>query len=765
MGVALRAARATATCESSLTTAAAVDDQSAAPTPSGAIPVQALSPSGCTPASTEGDVVHGRPDGHPATPHSPAGERDGSPKPLNARDQVTSVAQPLELAPGIPPSACRGLSEAPKGSSHSSTPARSCGLHPVRPSARFISDFPSATAAAAEGGDGVRDRGETGQDDESNGESLLGTNSDAYWGGALHASAPALPPSQPPPEVSQQRTLVYVTPKATSTAAGAEHQPAAKTTQELVPAFSGGTRKHSPPSTSVSPSPRARGVPQAALSETGEAHEAVLAESYAQSGEKAQRLLQQALAEPPRASRAPTRTECGHGLITAPGRMVDASLAAVGSAGARPPETAAKLCGSSGAAGQSQNVRQQASWTETPVSPEHLSRPDAEAASPFSPPAPLAASAAHAGPPAPLAPLSSSPAEAPSAAAIGVESASAAVGVHSAVRHAAAPTPVKSVDMQQQTVTTRKHSLPLLCCVNEGPAKDSPPEQQQQQRRKAMEHRIAQLEAALFLQRQTEQRHLRDVEEVPADYFEIAMDGDEACLGVTVVRNVKRRSRGYQRYRPQGGGCHGGGDGVEGRGAAAFDERGRGASSQAQGSVRSVPAPQDSRLPVPASAIHWAAAFRDSGRSRDTESGRACGSLRGSEAMPAGPAPGASSASYTQLADRRYGWAATPAVVAPTDPRYSRATTSFLIGADWRYQRIYVDTMYFPKAGVDSASQGAEAAHNSHEEGSGQVGVACSAPEALARSESPSAAPTAAVWCASLANSLSADVFPCRSLH
>ena len=53
---------------------------------------------------------------------------------------------------------------------------------------------------------------------------------------------------------------------------------------------------------------------------------------------------------------------------------------------------------------------------------------------------------------------------------------------------------------------------------------------------------------------------------------------------------------------------------------------------------------------------------------------------------------------YSLREHRGYGFAEGGGVGSPTGPNYRRATTSFLVSADWRYQRMYVDTMFFPEA-------------------------------------------------------------------
>ncbi|KAG5505085.1 hypothetical protein JIQ42_04271 [Leishmania sp. Namibia] len=806
---------------------ATADGKSAAPTPACVIRVQALSPSARASASTGGEVVAGGVDGHPRSPHSPAGESDGNPERFDVRDQVTSAAHPSELTLGIPSLMCGDFSEAPEDSSRSNLPPCSSGLHRPRPSTRFTSNFPSAVAAAAEDEDGMQGRGETGQGGESDGESLSGTNSDADLGKAPCNSAPTPPPQQPP-GLSRQRTLADVTPAAASTVADPGHHHAAKTTQELVAAFAGSTPVHRPLPKPLSPSPPALELTQAALREASEVNAAELVESYACRDAAAQCLLQQNLAERLRAAQALTRTECGHIFVTAPVSTAGISHTAVGSADARALETAANPYGRSGAAGQSPDAAQQADGADTPVDEESLSRPNTEAAPPFIFSAPLVTRAGHVGHSAPSAQPPSSLAERSSAAAIAAKRVSAAVGGSPIVRHTATPAPAVSVDTHHHPGAPSKHQRSHLCLADESPVplpqsaqlspqptpaaaptarapppraaesravaaratidsrRATPPPPEQPQRRKVLEHRIAQLEVTLLLRQQPEQGGFSDgngggAEEAPADYFEVAIGGNEDGLWSASLRDAELRSRN-SRFSREGMRRRGGADSVGGHGPAVADKTGREASTQAQGSTRSVPAP--------ASAIHWTTTSQVSGGARTTGAVRRRGGLHGfaaaaaasrrdhgnrsgvpavlavPEAIPAAPAPGASTALYTRLADRRYGLVPARAVATPTDPRYSRATASFLIRADWRYQRIYVDSVYFPKAAADSASQGDEPANSVHEEGSRQLDVARSAPEeGPEKGESKPTIPAAAVWCASSANNRSADVFACRPLH
>ncbi|KAG5509697.1 hypothetical protein GH5_05555 [Leishmania sp. Ghana 2012 LV757] len=806
---------------------ATADGKSAAPTPACVIPVQALSPSARASASTGGEVVAGGVDGHPRSPHSPAGESDGNPERLDVRDQVTSAAHPSELTLGIPSLMCGDFSEAPEDSLRSNLPACSSGLHRPCPSTRFTSNFPSAVAAAAEDEDGMQGRGETGQRGESDGESLSGTNSDAGLGKALCNSAPT-PPPQHPPGLSRQRTLADVTPIAASTVADPGHHHAAKTTQELLAAFAGSTPVHRPLTKPLSPSPPALELAQAALREASEMNAAELVESYACRDAAAQCPLQQNLAERLGAAQALTRTECGHIFVTPPVSTAGISHTAVGSADACAPETAANPHSRSGAAGQSPDAAQQADGAETRVDEESLSRPNAEAAPPFIFSAPLVTKARHVGHSAPSAQPPSSPAEGSSAAAFAAKRLSAAVGVSPVARHTATPAPAVSVDTHHQPGAPSKHQRSRLCLADESPVpppqsvqlspqptlaaaptarapppraaesravaaratidrrRATPPPPEQQQRREVLEHRIAQLEVALLLRQQPEQGGFSDgngggAEEASADYCEVAMDGDEDGLWSASVRGAELRSRN-SRFSRQGMRRREGADGVGGHGPAVADKTAREASTQAQRSTRSVP--------VPASAIHWTTPSQASGGARTTGAVLRRGGLHGfaaaaassrgdhenrsgvpavlavPEAIPAAPAPGASTALYTRLADRRYGLVPARAVATPADPRYSRATASFLISAEWRYQRIYVDNMYFPKAAAGSASQGGERTNSVHEEGSRQLDVARSAPEeGPEKGESKPTTPAAAVWCASSANNRSADVFACRPLH
>lgn len=54
---------------------------------------------------------------------------------------------------------------------------------------------------------------------------------------------------------------------------------------------------------------------------------------------------------------------------------------------------------------------------------------------------------------------------------------------------------------------------------------------------------------------------------------------------------------------------------------------------------------------------------------------------------------------------RVYGLADGGSVGSPAGPNYRRTTTSFLVSADWRYQRMYVDTMFFPEAPRTTAAE------------------------------------------------------------
>ncbi|KAG5483156.1 hypothetical protein CUR178_04730 [Leishmania enriettii] len=795
---------------------ATADGKSPAPTPACVIPAQALSPSARASAGTGSEVVTGGVDGHPRSLHSPEGESDGNPVRFDVRDQVTSAAHPSELTLGIPSLMCGDFSEAPEDSSRSNLPACSSGLHRPRPSTRFTSSFPSAVAAAAEDEDGMQSRGETGQGGERDGESLSGTNSDADLDKALCNSAP-IPPSQQPPGLPRQRTLADVTPTGASTVIDPGHHHAATTTQELEAAFAGSTPVHSPLPKPLSPSPPALELTQAALREASEVNAAERVESYACPDAAAQCLLEQNLAERRGAAQALTRTECGHIFVTPPVSTAGVSHTAVRSADARAPETAAHPQSRSGVAGQSPDATQQADGTETPVDEESLSHPNAEAAPPFIFSAPLVTREGHVR-------HSESSAQPPSSPAEG----SSAVGVSPVARHTATTAPAVSVDTHHQPGEPSKHQRPHLCLADEAlvplpqspqlspqptPAaaptarapppraaescavaaratidsrRATPPPPEQRQRREVLEHRIAQLEVTLLLRQQSEQGGFSDdngggAEETPADYFEVAMDGDEDGLWSAAVRGAELRSRN-RRFSGQGMRRRGGADGVGGHGPAVADKTAREASTQAQGRTRSGP--------VPTSAIHWTPPSQVSGGARTTAAVRRRGGLHGfaaaaatsrgddenrsgvpamlavPEAIPAAPAPGASTALYTRLADRQYGLVPARAVATLADPRYSRATASFLISADWRYQRIYVDSMYFPKAAADGASQGGERANSVHEEGSRQLDVARRAPEeGPGKGESKPTTPAAAVWCASSVNNRSVDVFACRPLH
>ncbi|KPA77194.1 hypothetical protein ABB37_07109 [Leptomonas pyrrhocoris] len=52
---------------------------------------------------------------------------------------------------------------------------------------------------------------------------------------------------------------------------------------------------------------------------------------------------------------------------------------------------------------------------------------------------------------------------------------------------------------------------------------------------------------------------------------------------------------------------------------------------------------------------------------------------------------------YSRTEHRGYGFANAGSVGSPAGPNYRRTTTAFLISADWRYQRTYVDTVFFPQ--------------------------------------------------------------------
>ncbi|TPP53514.1 hypothetical protein CGC20_38765 [Leishmania donovani] len=619
-----------------------------------------------------------------------AGDDDEACKPLEARDKAASTAHTSELAHGI-------------------TSLGHVGF--------------SATAAAGEEG-ATQGRDETEQGEESDGEGLLRTRSDAASRSALRVSAPTPAPSQSPqqpPGASLQRTPADVTPTAASTVADAEHHHAAKTTQ-LLPTPPGDEPEHGPQPQPLLPSPHALGPLQVVLSEEGEANAAGLVEPHAGSDDAAQLLSQQGPTEPFRGDQAATgKTERGHGFVLAVVGTAEMSHTVASNLGARTPGTAANPYGSIDAAGQGQDVGVRTSRAGTPVDQESLLSPDTDAALLSIFPAPPMASEVHAGHCTPSAPSPFSPATAVSAFTI-----------------ASASGLATSADIRCQSGAPSTHQL-----AADGNDRVIPPPPKQQQRREVLENRIARLEATLMLQRQqrqqTELSRFRDHDhdkEVSADYFEAATDGDEDLL----------RSA-----------C--------GKGA------------------------QDHHLLAPASAIYWAArpGFCASGGARGTGAVRRRGlrdaaapsaphmdhgnrsglavALPSQEAVSASAAPGASIASYTRLAYRRYGSAAAFAVATPADPRYSHATTSFLISADWRYQRMYVDSMYFPEATAGSASRGAEAASEAHKEESSWLEATSGAPEDPANSESGRATPAAAVRRASSANNRDADVFVCRPLR
>ncbi|CAG9571220.1 hypothetical_protein_-_conserved [Leishmania major strain Friedlin] len=705
------------------------------------------------------------------------GDGDKACKPLKASDQAASTAHTSELA-------------------HGTTSLGHVGF--------------SATAAAGEEG-ATRGRDETEQAEENDGEGLLRTRSDADSRSARRVSTPTPTPPQPPQQpsgASLQRTLADDTPTAASTFADAEHHHATKTTQ-FVPTPPGDKPEHGPQSQPLLPSPHALGPHQVVLSKEDEAHAAGLVEPHAGSDDAAQLLSQQGPAEPFRGDPAATGgTERGHGFALAAVGTAEMCHTVANSLGASTPETAANPYRSIYAAGQGQDVGVHTSRAGTPVDQESLLSPDTDAALLSIFPAPPMASEVHAGHCTPSAPSPFSPATAVSALTI-----------------AAAPGLATSADIRCQPGAPSTPQLSHLHVADESPAplpqpaqltpqpsprvaepragaasaadgndRVIPPPPEQQQRREILENRIARLETSLMLQRQqrqqTEQRRFRDHdhnEEVPADYFETATDGDEDRLRSACGKDVELRKHNMQSSQPRRRGRSV--DSVGGRGAVAVSGKGRGASGQAQRSMLSAPQTQDHHLLAPASAIHWAArpGFSFSGGVTGTGAVRRQGlpgaavttsphmdhgsrsglavALPSSEAVSASAAPGASIASYTRLASRRYGSAAAFAVATPADPRYSHATTSFLISADWRYQRMYVDSMYFPEATADSTSRGAEAASEDHKEESRWLEATSGAPEDPANSESGRATPAAAVRRASSANNRSADVFVCRPPH
>ncbi|TPP46220.1 hypothetical protein CGC21_4595 [Leishmania donovani] len=706
-----------------------------------------------------------------------AGDDDEACKPLEARDKAASTAHTSELAHGI-------------------TSLGHVGF--------------SATAAAGEEG-ATQGRDETEQGEENDGEGLLRTRSDAASRSALRVSAPTPAPSQSPqqpPGASLQRTPADVTPTAASTVADAEHHHAAKTTQ-LLPTPPGDEPEHGPQPQPLLPSPHALGPLQVVLSEEGEANAAGLVEPHAGSDDAAQLLSQQGPTEPFRGDQAATgKTERGHGFVLAVVGTAEMSHTVASNLGARTPGTAANPYGSIDAAGQGQDVGVRTSRAGTPVDQESLLSPDTDAALLSIFPAPPMASEVHAGHCTPSAPSPFSPATAVSAFTI-----------------ASASGLATSADIRCQSGAQSTHQLSHLHVADESPAplpqpaqltpQPSPraaepragaasaadgndrvisPPPKQQQRREVLENRIARLEATLMLQRQqrqqTELSRFRDHDhdkEVSADYFEAATDGDEDLLRSACGKGVELRRRNMQSSQPRGRGRSV--DSVGGRSAVALSAKGRGASGQAQRSMLSAPQAQNHHLLAPASAIYWAArpGFCASGGARGTGAVRRRGlrdaaapsaphmdhgnrsglavALPSQEAVSASAAPGASIASYTRLAYRRYGSAAAFAVATPADPRYSHATTSFLISADWRYQRMYVDSMYFPEATAGSASRGAEAASEAHKEESSWLEATSGAPEDPANSESGRATPAAAVRRASSANNRDADVFVCRPLR
>ncbi|CBZ24895.1 conserved hypothetical protein [Leishmania mexicana MHOM/GT/2001/U1103] len=633
-------------------------------------------------------------------------------------------------------------------------------------------DGAASTAAAATGEeDATQGRDKTDQGEENDGGGLLGARSDPDSHSALRVSAPTSPP--PPGD-----------------------EPA-----------------HGPRPQPLLPSSLALEPLQAVLCEEGEAHAAGLAEPHADSDDAAQLLSPQGPAEPSRGDRAATGgTERGHGLAVAAVGTAKMGHAVASGLGARTPETAANPYRSIDAAGQGQGVGVHTSCAGTSVVQESLLSPETDAALLSNLPAPPVASEVHAGHCTPPASSQLSPAPGPATSA-DIRCQPGVPSTHQLPHLYVADESPAPLPQPPQLTPQPSPRAAVAANAADGNNRVIPPPPEQQQRREVLEHRIAQLEMTLKLQQQqrqrTVQRRPRDHDhnaEVPTDYLEAATDGDEDFLRNACGKDVELPRRTMQSSQPQGRGPST--DSVGGCGAVAVSGKGRGASRQAQRSMLSAPQTQDHHLPAPASAIHWASrpgysasyttvtptASLAPSAGRITTSGGAGGTgavrrrgLRGAasptalhmdhgngsdlavplpspEAVSASAAPGASITSCTRPAYCRYGSVATSAVATPGDPRYSHATTSFLISADWRYQRMYVDSMYFPESTADSASRGAETGHEAHKEESRCLEATSGAPEGPSSSEGGRATPATTARHAS-ANNRIAGVFVCRPLR
>ncbi|KAG5509373.1 hypothetical protein JKF63_06683 [Porcisia hertigi] len=366
---------------------------------------------------------------------------------------------------------------------------------------------------------------------------------------------------------------------------------------------------------------------------------------------------------------------------------------------------------------------------------------------------------------------------------------------------------------------------PCILAPNAANSKGSTtsPQQETQGRRKVLEDRIDRLEAALLLRSQQQQPQLAerprlsdvkggdDSEEVTADYFEAATDGVEEapCSARAEVVELGVRNRPFPLPGGDQGGRGGAGD-AEGGGVRALQGEGIGAPTKDRGSMPCASETRDSRPLAPRSAIQWTASssVSDSGAKarRAAPLALSTGDITtpvaggGSEAVPehgdlrvavvpfdspgvAGnqscfeavfpvpethspsAAPGARRASYTRLADRRYGSMATSAVARSTDPSYRRATASFLISADWRYQRMYVDNVYFPQSTTNIPLQRTEAVSEVLSEGNVWSEAVRDAPVDLPHSARESTAQTDVAQRTSSATNRSLDFFACRCIY
>ncbi|GET87059.1 hypothetical protein, conserved [Leishmania tarentolae] len=619
----------------------------------------------------------------------------------------------------------------------------------------------SATAVAATGEKGAtHDRDKTAQGKENNAEGLLETKSGADSYGALHVSASTSPPLQPP-----------------------------------------------------LPSPSELWPPQAVVSEEGDAHGVGRVEPHTGSGDATQLPSRRSSTESLRGSPAGTGgTERGHGLAVAAVDTVEISSAAPNRLSMLAPETTVNPHSSIDAALQGQDVGTHASPTRTPMDDEGLS-PDTDAVLFSIVPAPPVVSEAHTGHgassvspatavPTPL--TNSVPSGIPKTTDTGGQS--GALSTHQLAHpHVTdeAPAPVlqpSQLTSQPSPSTAESPTGRVSATDGSNRVIPPPPEQQQQRRREVLKQRIAQLEVTLMLQQQ--QRHQTDPSffrvhdsnaAAPVDFCEAAMNGSEDLPHSTGGGDVELQGPNMRSSLPRGWGRNI--DGPGGPGAVSVSERGQGVSRQAQRDELPAVQTPDHHLPASESAIHWsdpsglsiggtaapsaaslapsagciatsgdieglrasrrrglhgAAAPTASHSGHVNRSGLVVSSLS-PEAISAGTTLDSGIASYTRLAHRRYGSAATSAVVTPADPRYSHATTSFLISADWRYQRIYVDSRYSPETAAHRVSRGADAVSG--------------APQDLVHRESERAAPAAVKQCAFSATHRDADVFVCRPFH